>query len=129
MAEGSEIITGLVLDALPRRKGVRAAWKEFQEFVAVSREQGELLPVGMAAKLIGVTQTRIGQLVSDGALRTWDFFGRRWLSGIELAAFVKLERPSGIPTPKPSAAELLRMSLEEGYREVRERRDREKGKK
>ena len=114
MMEASEIVSGLSVEALPRKKGMRAAWKEFKEFVRVSKEQGDLVPVSLAAKLLGVTETRIGQLVEDGALGTWSYFGRRWLSATQLTTFVKLERPSGIPTKKPTAAELVKMSVGEG---------------
>jgi excisionase family DNA binding protein len=121
MVEMSDVIVGLNLDELPQRRGIRAVWKELKEYMAVSDEQGELVTVSMAARLLGVTETRIGQLILDGTLRTWRFNGRRWLSGAELAAFVKMQRPSGIPTRKPSGFELWKMSQWEAKKMLRER--------
>lgn len=58
----------------------------FNRFMDVSREEGGLLSGQQAAILLDVSQQRVVQLMDAGALTTWEFLGKRYVSGREVAA-------------------------------------------
>lgn len=74
-------------------------WRKFIEFLQLEREVGGLIPVGMAAELLGVSERRVQQLVEEGTLRSYRLPGHRqhMLGARELVAFSKLERSRGRP--------------------------------
>ena len=56
-------------------------------FKACWNEQG-LLPVGVAAQLLGVSRQRVYQMISEGKLRRLDLLGCIWIAGREVASFI-----------------------------------------
>jgi hypothetical protein len=67
------------------------------EFMRVSQAESGLLLVNQAALVLDVGHARIGQLVSAGKFRTWDFFGKTYLSARE----IDTRRTSDIRTGRP----------------------------
>jgi len=75
------------------RKGSRA-WKqaEWNRFLELAAEHdGLTLPV-MASIALGLSRTRVMQLMDDGKLRSWEIMGKRFLSCRDVEEFSKLER-------------------------------------
>jgi hypothetical protein len=68
-----------------------------KEFIKLSKEEGGLLLPAQAALVLDVSRVRVFQLMDAGLLASWDFFGRRYLSGEQLqsrrAEDVKAGRP------------------------------------
>jgi hypothetical protein len=65
--------------------------------MSVSQQQDGLLLVNQAAMVLDVSPARVTQLCQAGKFRTWDFFGKHYLSCSEInsrrTAEVKTGRP------------------------------------
>jgi hypothetical protein len=71
---------------------VRAEWTRFHK---VSAEHGGLTQPSLAALRLNISRARVGQLMDDGHLRSFTFFGKRYVSCRDVEAFSELERHSG----------------------------------
>jgi hypothetical protein len=67
------------------------------EFMRVSQVESGLLLVNQAALVLDVSHTRVRELISVGKLRSWDFFGKSYLSARE----IDTRRTSEIKTGRP----------------------------
>jgi hypothetical protein len=93
-------------------KAVRTVWDEVRDMAKIQQDHGQLVPIGLAAKLLGLSSARVGQLADEGTFRTWDFFGKRYVAVIDLESFIKLERKTGRPWNEPSVKELWKLSYD-----------------
>jgi hypothetical protein len=73
---------------------------EFQRFQHASKYASGLMPQATAARVLGLSKQRVNELVADGRLRQHDFFRKNFVSCADIAAFKKVERPSGRPRKK-----------------------------
>lgn len=97
------------LPEVPKRQ--KTKWEELQEMAEVSQTEQGLVPPIVAAALLNLSKQRIAQLRADGAFRTFEFFGKPYLSIREIRGFIDVERASGRPWHEPSAKELWKRSL------------------
>jgi predicted XRE-type DNA-binding protein len=67
---------------------VRAYQKE-------SEEQGGLLTQAQANAVLGVSSSRVAQLVKAGTLESYEHFGKKLISCDQLIAYARLEKISG----------------------------------
>jgi hypothetical protein len=99
---------------LPKREKSKVAtlWEAFQEASRVSEERGMFVPPIVAAKLLGVSSQRVGQIMDDGRLESVDVCGHRMILEDSLVEFCKTERKNGRPVNLPkNSAEILRRSF------------------
>ncbi len=88
------------LEGMPKSKNRFArAWRDsMADWDAYledhKREDGLLLP-SIAARLVGVTNQRIRQLLDDGSFTKFEHLDKTWLSRRELSAWVHSERDKG----------------------------------
>ena len=94
-----------------------------REFKRISKLHGGLVPQASAAIALGISRQRVHQLVSEGTLRHWVFYGMNWLSEEEVVSFGKLNREKGENQHGPSTKQLWRASRETGKDFVKSRRD------
>jgi hypothetical protein len=87
---------------------LREAKAEIDAFYADSSATGGLIPKSVAGRLANVSHTRIDQLVADGRLKEYQHFGKPWVSGDEIKAFIVSERKSGRPWKVPSGVGILK---------------------
>jgi len=83
--------------ALPKReaKKVVSLWDQWQEFKAIVKHRGHVIPKPLAAKLAGVSKQRIHQLVGDGRLQTLEIGGSVFITEESFTSWVSSERKSG----------------------------------
>jgi hypothetical protein len=106
---------GAISDAKKKQGyGVRGLLEDLREFKRISKVHGGLVPQSIAATLLGVTRQRVHQLVSEGTLGHWGFYGMNWLSEKELFSFAKLNRQQGENQYRPSTKQLWKASHETG---------------
>jgi hypothetical protein len=84
----------------------------------ITNEEGGLVPLTMAATVLGMSKQRVHDLVKEGTLRAIEFGGKKWLSGKELESFVQLERKAGRPWKEPSKKEMWRASMDTARNEI-----------
>jgi hypothetical protein len=60
-----------------------------------SEEQGGLLTKAQANAVLGVSSSRVAQLVKAGTLESYEHFGKELISCDQLIAYAKLEKISG----------------------------------
>jgi hypothetical protein len=93
-----------------------------KEFKRISKLQGGLVPQSAAATALGISRQRVHQLVTEGTLSHWTFYGMKWLSENELVSFAKLHRGEGENQYRPSAKEMWKAAREGGKEFVKGRR-------
>jgi len=79
-------------------KRVRTKWDELADMVSVSGETGGLVLVHIAQELCDVSKARIYEMIERKRIRSWDFFGRKYVCIDDISEFVNSERKPG---PKP----------------------------
>jgi hypothetical protein len=95
-------------------KRVKTKWQELKEMSERHEETGGLMPYYVAAILLDVHRSRIAQLVEQGVLRRWDFFGKPYVCVNDVAAFMNSERKGGRPVKDPPT------TFKEAHRRVKE---------
>ena len=93
-----------------------------REFVRLTNLHGGLLPQSAAATALGVSRQRVHQLVEEGTLNHWTFYGMKWLSENEVVSFAKLHRGEGENQYQPSAKQMWKAAREGGKEFVKRRR-------
>jgi hypothetical protein len=102
--------------------GLRGILADMSEFKRISKLQGGLVPQSAVATALGVSRQRVHQLVTEGTLSHWTFYGMKWLSENEVVSFAKLHRGEGENQYKPSAKEMWKAAREDGKEFVKRRR-------
>lgn len=97
------------LPEVPKRQ--KTKWEELAEMAEVSQAEQGLVPPIVAATLLDLSKQRISQLMQDKALRTYEFFGKPYLSVREIRGFIDVQREPGRPWNAPSAKELWKRSM------------------
>jgi len=92
--------------AMPKREksGFVKVWDHFQELKAVTAQKGMIVPVHMAACLLGVSHQRVSQFLDDGRLEPIEIRGHRYVAESSLVEFCKVERKNGRPVNLPVTA-------------------------
>jgi hypothetical protein len=103
--------------------GLRGVLADIREFKKISKLHGGLVPQSAAATVLGISRQRVHQLVSEGTLRHWVFYGMNWLSEEEVVSFGKLNREQGENQHGPSTKQLWKASREMGKDFVKSRRE------
>ena len=101
--------------------GLRGILADMREFKRISKLQGGLVPQSVGATALGVSRQRIHQLVTEGTLSHWTFYGMKWLSENEVVSFGKLHRGEGENQYRPSAKEMWKAAREGGKEFVKGR--------
>ena len=101
--------------------GLRGILADMREFKRISKLQGGLVPQSAAATALGVSRQRVHQLVTEGTLNHWTFYGMKWLSENEVVSFAKLHRGEGENQYRPSAKEMWKAAREGGKEFVKGR--------
>ena len=106
-----------------RAKGLVSVVETTREFMRIAKLKGGLVPQSVAGTVLGVSRQRVHQLVAEGTLSHWTFYGMNWLSQDEEISFAKLQRQAGENQHKPSAKEIWKASHEVGKEFVKNRSD------
>lgn len=105
---------------MPKREKSRLAkcWDMLKRMNALQATEGSMIPLIMAAKCLGVSRTRIDQLIQEGRLNRFEIDGHVFVSENSMVEFAKLERKWGRPVKVPTTnSEIWKAALETG-REV-----------
>lgn len=105
-----------------KAKGIMGLIETTREFRRISKLHNGLVPQSTVATILGVSRQRVHQLVTEGTLSHWNFYGMKWLSQDEVVAFAKLNRKAGENQHKPSAKQMWKDSQEVGKEFVKKRR-------
>lgn len=92
----------------------RSDWKQLREFMSIALAEGNLINVSTAARLLGLSNQRVYVFLQEGTLKSWEFFGKTWVSAQEVLSFSKLQRDPGAPAGKMSIKEFWRASMDDG---------------
>jgi hypothetical protein len=87
------------VEVLPKReksKFVRV-WDRFQELSRLAEGKGMLLPLRLAAQIIGVSKQRVVELCENGRLEVLELAGERFITENSVVAYAKGERKAGRP--------------------------------
>jgi hypothetical protein len=57
--------------------GMRGVMDDIREFVRLTKLHGGLVPQSAVATILGVTRQRVHQLVEEGTLNHWSFYGMK----------------------------------------------------
>jgi len=101
--------------SMPKREKSKLAkcWELLQRMKAISATEGDLVPLMMGAKLLGVSRSRIDQLVTDGRLKRYNIDGHVFLTENSIVECAKAERKAGRPLkPLSSRSEMWKASME-----------------
>jgi len=84
---------------LPKREKTKLAslWDNFQEIKTVTEAHGMLVPVSLAAELLGISRQRIHELMEAGRLQRVEFRGRAYMTEDQLHEYARAERKAGRP--------------------------------
>lgn len=91
------------VEQLPKREKSKVAklWDVLAEASALTEEKGMLLPSRFAAKLLGISQARVDQLMDAGKLERVELDGHPFVTENSVVAFAKTERKAGRPVKAP----------------------------
>lgn len=92
------------------KKAVRTKWQELKEMAECQEREGGLATPAMAAAVLDLSTSRVGQLLDEGTFVRHEFFGKPFLSVRELRDFIEVERKAGRPWKEPSSKELWKRS-------------------
>ncbi len=92
------------VEGLPKREKSKLAraWELVATVNAVAKAEGYPYPLMLAAKCLGVSRTRIDELVGEGRLKRVEIDGHVFITENSLVEFAKRERKNG----RPVAAEI-----------------------
>lgn len=84
---------------LPRREKsqVRGLWERFSDFADLAEVKGLPVPPVIAARLLGISNQRVHQLMSAGGLERVVFEGHPFVTENSILALARSERKSGRP--------------------------------
>ena len=99
--------------------GLRGILADIREFKRIAKLQGGLVPQSAAATALGVSRQRVHQLVTEGTLNHWTFYGMKWFSENEVVSFAKLHRGEGENQYRRSAKEMWKAAREGGKKFVK----------
>lgn len=91
------------VESLPKRdKGrVQTAWDHFRELSEISKSKGMIMPQSFAAYVLGVSRSRVSQLIDAGRLRAVDVRGERWVTEDSIVEWARAEHRVGRPPNIP----------------------------
>ncbi len=103
---------------LPKREKSKLStvWDIFYEMSRIVDEKGMLVPQTFAAKVLGISKQRVGQLADAGKLEAIEFNGTRFITENSLVDHAKTERKVGRPYSVKAP------TLRETYQMVKEMR-------
>jgi hypothetical protein len=81
-----------------REKGkLENLWEVLKRAKEIAEEKGMLLPARFAAKLLGVSQQRVGQLMDSGKLERVELNGHPFVTESSVTDYAMSERKAGRP--------------------------------
>lgn len=101
--------------SMPKREKSKLAkcWDLLQRMKAISATEGDLVPLMMGAKLLGLSRSRVDDLVRDGRLKRYDIDGHVFLTENSIVECAKTERKNGRPLKTLSSnVEIFKASME-----------------
>ena len=101
------------VEALPKREKSKLVklWDRVSDFRRVSAEEGGLVTVMVAGRLLDVTRSRVDQLCDEGHLRVVRFEDHVFISASSIEDYAKQEkRKAG--RPRISSREIWDLSLD-----------------
>lgn len=93
-----------------KQENLIGQWRNFKALM----QDDPLLPLNFTAKLIGVCNQRVRDLVSEGALKSVDFDGHNYVTESSVLAYMKRERKAGRPRKVPTDRELAKAAYQVG---------------
>ena len=103
------------VEALPKREKGRVAkiLETIREFSALQKEHGTLIPAPLAWGVLGVSRSRLYELVELKRLPGIQHHGQWYIPEEALLEFCKSERKAGRPPKVPTSnRDLLKISIE-----------------
>lgn len=85
----------------PEKSKLAKCWALLQRMNEISKTEGDLVPLMLGAKCLGLSRSRIDQLVADGRLRRYTIDNHVFLTENSIVEFAKLERKEGRPLKVP----------------------------
>lgn len=109
---------------LPKREKSKIArfWDDLEEFRAVVRERGTIVPVTLVAKILGVSRTRVYELIKSGRLEPVELDGHMYVGYNSLEAWAKAEHKVGRPLKATTTGEAWKVALEYGRETIEKKR-------
>jgi len=101
--------------SMPKREKSKLVrcWELLQRMKAISATEGDLVPLMMGAKLLGISRSRVDDLVRDGRLKRYDIDGHVFLTENSIVECAKIERKNGRPLKALSSkSEMWKASME-----------------
>jgi len=101
--------------AMPKREKSRLVkvWELLGRMKQISETEGDLVPLMMGAKLLGLSRSRVDDLVRDGRLKRYEIDGHVFLTENSIVECAKVERKHGRPFKIPATnSELWKASME-----------------
>ena len=97
---------------MPKREKTKLVrvWELVKEMAALSKTEGQLIPLMMAAKCLGVSRSTIDDLVRMERLKRFDIDGHVFISANSIEECAKVERKVGRPFKVPTNSELWKSS-------------------
>jgi hypothetical protein len=104
------------VETLPKREKSKLAklWDHLAEVRSVTAEKGPIIPQVMAADLLSLSRSRIGQFVDEGRLEAVEIHGVRYVTADSVEAYAKVERLNGRPLKQLTKRQMWRSSLASG---------------
>jgi len=108
---------------MPKREKSKLVkcWELLQRMKAVSATEGSLVPLMMGAKLLGLSRSRVDDVVRDGRLKRVEIDGHVFLTENSIVEFAQVERKSGRPPKIPATLpEMWKLSKEHAQEVLKE---------
>lgn len=105
---------------MPKREKSKLTkvWELLQRMKQISDTEGDLVPVMMAAKLLGISRSRVDQFVQEGRLKRYEIDGHVFLTENSIVECAKTERRNGRPLKIPTTTAECWKASREYAREV-----------
>jgi len=108
---------------MPKREKSKLVkcWELLQRMKAISATEGDLVPLMMGAKLLGLSRSRVDDLVRDGRLKRVDIDGHVFLTENSIVECAKIERKRGRPLKIPTTkSEMWKASMDYARESLRQ---------
>lgn len=89
----------------------RTPAERLSQWMEASKEGGGLLPQSVLRVVLGVSKSRVSELIDEGRFECRILLGQRFVTCESIAAFILNKRKVGRPAKHPSALALAKASI------------------
>lgn len=101
---------------MPRRDKTRyeKVWDSFQRVKAITDKEGAIWPVMFVAKILGVSNERVHELMKNDRLKRVEVDGHPFVTEVSMLDYAKSERKAGRPCGPRTVKDCAKVAVRAG---------------